>query len=158
MLTHFPTELPPVPAAPYVGGVEWDATNYLASHLDLINGILSSLPTRSERNALREQLRVSGWEKCMGGTLRLCKEKFYGGVHAGLRGWVAAAQEDGWGTGDVRCGVSIEKKAPKSPAKEKARNIIDVQEVGNGAPRIEMVLDFEAGRQGRIGGREDVWL
>jgi len=45
------------------GGVEWDATNYLASHLDMLNGILACLPTREERNALREELLVSGWEK-----------------------------------------------------------------------------------------------
>lgn len=135
MLKHFPQELPPVPAAPYVGGVEWDATNYLASHLDLINGILSSLETKEERNALREQLQLSGWERCMGATLRQCKEKFYGGVHAGLRSWVAAAFEDGWDVRDVRCGPPVEPKSPtrKNPAKKK------VEEV----PRIEMPkLDF----------------
>ena len=35
-ITYFPTDRPPVAAAPYVGGVEWEATNYLASHLDLL--------------------------------------------------------------------------------------------------------------------------
>ncbi len=44
MIRHFPQERPPVPAAPYVGGVEWDATNYLASHLDLLNAILACTP------------------------------------------------------------------------------------------------------------------
>lgn len=135
MLKHFPQELPPVPAAPYVGGVEWDATNYLASHLDLVNGILSSLETKESRNGLRELLKVSGWERCMGATLRTCKEKFYGGVHAGLRCWVAAALEDGWDVRDVRCGPSTEPKSPvkKSPAKKKVEQ----------APKIEMPkLDF----------------
>ena len=33
---HFPGLRPPVPAAPYIGGVEWDATTYLAAHLDLL--------------------------------------------------------------------------------------------------------------------------
>lgn len=133
MIKHFPQELPPVPAAPYVGGVEWDATNYLASHLDILNGILASLSTREERNELREQMRVSGWEKCMGVTLRLCKEKFYGGVHAGLRCWVAAAVEDGWNTRDVRCGPPVERSpVRKSPKKG------PVEE----APRIDMKLDF----------------
>lgn len=146
MVKHFPQELPPVPAAPYVGGVEWDATNYLASHLDIINGILASLPTREERNTLREQMLVSGWEKCMGGTLRLCKEKFYGCVHAGLRCWVAAATEDGWDTRDVRCGPTVEKSSPvrKSPKKP-------VQD----APKIEMKLDF--GPQKKIV-NDDAWL
>lgn len=104
-LRHFPTERPPVPAAPYVGGVEWEATNYLASHLDLLNALLACTPGGpSARNALRELLRVSGWERCLGGSLRTCKEKFYGAVHDGLRTWVAAAHADGWSVTDVRFG------------------------------------------------------
>jgi len=150
MIHHFPQELPPVPAAPYVGGVEWDATNYLASHLDLINGILSSLETNDQRNVLREQLRVSGWERCMGATLRQCKEKFYGGVHAGLRSWVAAAFDDGWDVRDVRCGPPAEVKSPskKSPAKQKK-----VEDV----PRIEMPkLDFGLDKMEEKG--NDIWI
>jgi hypothetical protein len=150
MVKHFPQELPPVPAAPYVGGVEWDATNYLASHLDLINGILACLPTQEERNILREQLLVSGWEKCMGSTLRLCKEKFYGGVHAGLRCWVAAAAEDGWNTRDVRCGPSVENRSPvrKSPKKG------PVQE----PPKIGMKLDFLGGGDPEKAVNDGNWL
>ncbi|CAG8952626.1 hypothetical protein HYFRA_00009733 [Hymenoscyphus fraxineus] len=141
MAKHFPPELPPVPAAPYVGGVEWEATNYLASHLDLVNGIMACLPTQAERNDLREQMRVSGWEKCMGGTLRLCKEKFYGGVHAGLRCWVAAAAEDGWNTREVRCGPSTEGSSPKKSPKK----AVPVQE----APKIQMKLSFGGDGQTR---------
>jgi hypothetical protein len=111
---HFPHERAPVPAAPYVGGVEWDATNYLASHLDLLNAIIACTPSLEERNRLRAQLRISGWERCMGGSMRLCKEKFYPGVHDALRTWVAAAHEDGWEIKDVRYGTPPE---PKSPAK-----------------------------------------
>jgi hypothetical protein len=150
MTKHFPQERPPVPAAPYVGGVEWDATNYLASHLDLVNGILSSLETKAQRNALREQLRVSGWERCMGATLRQCKEKFYGSVHAGLRSWVAAAFEDGWDVRDVRCGPPVEAKSPlrKSPAKQKK-----AEEV----PQIEMPkLDFGLNRKAETS--DDLWI
>jgi hypothetical protein len=154
MSKHFPQELPPVPAAPYVGGVEWDATNYLASHLDLINGILACLPTQEERNTLREQMLVSGWEKCMGGTLRLCKEKFYGSVHAGLRCWVAAAAEDGWDTRDVRCGPCVESK--KSPVRKAVKSTVPVEE----APKIDMKLDFlgNGGVAERKVVRDDVWL
>jgi hypothetical protein len=156
MAKHFPQELPPVPAAPYVGGVEWDATNYLASHLDLVNGIIASLPTQLERNTLRDQMRISGWEKVMGSTLRLCKEKFYGGVHAGLRCWVAAAAEDGWETRDVRCGPTVEgKKSPrKSPVKSEAPRLAE-------GPRIEMKLDFGEGEKRDVGsgsGDGDGWL
>lgn len=142
MSRHFPQERPPVPAAPYVGGVEWDATNYLASHLDLMNAIIACTgPTATERNALRAQLRISGWERCLGGSLRMCKEKFYGSVHDGLRTWVAAAHEDGWDVRDVRFGpppesrsVSPMKKTPGKKPREEA------------PPKIEIPkLDFHIG-------------
>ncbi|KAI0450782.1 armadillo-type protein [Xylaria acuta] len=129
MRTHFPQERPPVPAAPYVGGVEWDATNYLASHLDLLNAILACTPTAEERNTLRNLFHISGWERCMGGSLRLCKEKFYPGVHDALRTWVAAAAEDGWDVRNVRYGPPPE---PKSPTKNRPKK--DDQP----APKIEM--------------------
>jgi hypothetical protein len=154
MLDHFPQELPPVPAAPYVGGVEWDATNYLASHLDLVNGILASLETCEDRDKLREHLRISGWERCMGSTLRLCKEKLYGGVHAGLKTWVAAAYEDGWDICDVRCGPAVETKPTnsvknKSPLKKKAGD----------APKLEMPkLDFGFERTQEKNANDGGWL
>ncbi|KAI0966125.1 armadillo-type protein [Xylaria arbuscula] len=129
MRTHFPQERPPVAAAPYVGGVEWDATNYLASHLDLLNAVLACTPTAEDRNTLRGLFRISGWERCMGASLRLCKEKFYPGVHDGLRTWVAAAAEDGWDVRDVRYGPPPE---PRSPTKKKV--VKDDQP----APKIEM--------------------
>ncbi|KAJ5093549.1 hypothetical protein N7456_009410 [Penicillium angulare] len=121
---HFPPLRPPVPAAPYVGGVEWDATNYLAAHLDLLNGMIASLPTAEQRNQLRSELRASGFEKVMGASLRTCKEKFYSAVHECLRTWVAAAAEDRWPYTMVRegpprsgdCG-SPKKSAPGSPRK-----------------------------------------
>ena len=121
---HFPKERPPVPAAPYVGGVEWDATNYLASHLDLLNAIIASLSTIEERNSLRYELKVSGFERSMGMILRTCKEKFYGAVHAGLRTWVAASHADGWDVKDVRMGPPAEenrsvKNSPKKKQEER---------------------------------------
>lgn len=117
MQTHFPPEKAPVPAAPYVGGVEWDATNYLASHLDLLNAIIACTPTAEERNKLRGLFHISGWERLLGGSLRLCKEKFYPGIHDGLRTWVAAAAEDGWDVRDVRYGPPAQ---PRSPTKNQA--------------------------------------
>lgn len=160
--THFPRPRPPVPAAPYVGGVEWDATNYLSSHLDLLNGLLASLPTLTERNALRTELRASGFEKVMGGSLRTCKEKFYGAVHDGLRTWVGAAAADGWDVRDVRMGGREEaspRKGGGSPKKEKAPQIE--------APRMDLLplrlgLDMEREEReanGGAGGRQiDGWI
>jgi hypothetical protein len=138
---HFPQERPPVPAAPYVGGVEWDATNYLASHLDLLNAIIACTPSLEERNKLREQLRISGWERCMGGSMRLCKEKFYPGVHDALRNWVSAAVEDGWDVRDVRYGPPPEPKSPNKTGAHKAKKKDDAP-----PPKIEMPkLDFGIG-------------
>lgn len=108
---RFPRTRPPTPAAPYIGGVEWDATNYLANHLDLVSGLIASLPTMTARNSLRADLRASGFEKIMGENLRTCKEKFYPYVHDALRDWIAAAEEDGWDTAFVRTGPSLEQRA-----------------------------------------------
>lgn len=112
---HFPAPRPPVPAAPYVGGVEWDATNYVAAHLDLLNGLIASLPSREERNQLRAELQSSGFEKVMGGSLRTCKEKFYSSIHDCLRTWIAAAVEDEWPYSFVREGPP--RPEPRSPSK-----------------------------------------
>lgn len=116
---YFPAARAPHPAAPYVGGVEWEATQYLATHLDLLNGLIVSLPTKEERNQLREELKQSGFEKVMGISLRTCKEKFYGGVHDGLRTWVAAAKADAWPAEDVRAGPPRETSSPKKSLKKK---------------------------------------
>lgn len=147
---HFPGTRPPVPAAPYIGGVEWDATTYVTSHLDLLNGLLASLPTSTARNALRAELRESGFEKVLGSTLRTCKEKFYSGVHDALRAWVAAASEDGWETGFVREGPTLEEQArgyspKKSPNKkvEKAPRIEDV-------PKLDLDIGVSAGMGGKL--------
>ncbi|KAF2401039.1 hypothetical protein EJ06DRAFT_476510 [Trichodelitschia bisporula] len=149
--TFFPQPRPPVPAAPYIGGVEWDATNYMAAHLDLLNGLIASLPTRTERNALRAELRASGWEKVMGGQLRTCKEKFYSAVHDGLRTWVAAGVRDGWDVAGVRKGVFKEGMSPVrvSPTK---RGGSPVKGGLGEAPKLELGLSLggEGGGKGWI--------
>ncbi|KAK4166410.1 GTPase-binding protein rid1 [Cladorrhinum sp. PSN259] len=156
MARHFPQERPPVPAAPYVGGVEWDATNYLASHLDLMNAILACTgPTAVERNVLREHMRISGWERCLGGSLRMCKEKFYGAVHDGLRTWVAAAYEDGWDVRDVRFGPPPESKSrSQSPVKRvPGAGKKEAPIVPAAPPKLEMPkFDFGVGVGGGIPG------
>ena len=143
---HFPREHPPVPAAPYVGGVEWDATAYLTAHLDLINGLIASVPTMKERNQLRQEMKDSGFEKLMGGSLRTCKEKFYGSVHEALSVWVGAAREDGWPDRDVRQGP---------PREESVRSPVKKGKKGAEAPKLDMPkLDLGSGGGGGDGG----WL
>ncbi|KAG5982229.1 hypothetical protein E4U55_002174 [Claviceps digitariae] len=153
MLRNFPQERPPVPAAPYVGGVEWDATNYLASHVDLMNAIIACVPTSQERNKLRAELRISGWERCLGGSLRICKEKFYGSIHVALRTWVAAAAEDGWDVRDVRYGPAPGTRSPqksKSGAGQKPKS-------HDPAPKLDMPkLDLALDQQPL--GVQDAWL
>jgi hypothetical protein len=137
--THFPQPRPPVPAAPYVGGVEWDATNYIASHLDLLNGLMASLPTKEGRNRLRLDMRNSGWEKVMGGTLRTCKEKFYDCVHSGLRTWAAAAAADGWDIKEVRNGPKSD--ATKSPRKSPVKKADKPPVIE--APKFDLNLELD---------------
>ncbi|TKA72681.1 hypothetical protein B0A55_06280 [Friedmanniomyces simplex] len=160
-LRHFPGSRAPVPAAPYIGGVEWDATTYITSHLDLLNGLLASLPTCPARNALRADLRASGFEKTMGATLRTCKEKFYSGVHDGLRAWVGAASEDGWGTGFVREGPTDEERVEK----HRARSASPKKKREEGPPRLEEVrvealpaLELDLGGGGGGAGGDEGWL
>lgn len=64
----------------------------------------------------------------MGNSLRTCKEKFYGAVHAGLRTWVGAGREDGWDVRGVREGWREEGRGRASPKKVRK---------GEGAPRLE---------------------
>lgn len=152
---HFPGLRPPVPAAPYVGGVEWDATTYIAANLDLVNGLIASLPTSKDRNELREGLKASGFEKTMGATLRTCKEKFYGGVHDGLRAWVAAAIDDDWPTQYVREGPTTEEEtviAKTALPKRNAKKIDDLPKVETAA----LSLDFDMGLT--KGDDENAWI
>lgn len=137
---HFPVPIPPVPTAPYVGSVEWEATNYITSHLFLMNGILASLPGKRRRD-VRSQLRISRWERCMGDSLRLCKEKLYPGLHAALRDWVSAAIEDDWDVKIVSQGQADEKD--RVAKNNGPRRVLKKGEVE--APRIDLPV---------LGGRE----
>jgi len=162
---HFPGDRPPVPAAPYIGGVEWDATTYITAHLDLLNGLIASLPTKDERDTLRAELQASSWEKVMGSTLRTCKEKFYCGVHSGLQSWVAAAVEDGWDIDYVRYGPTQEEMAAmsssprKSPKKSEPPPKIEAPVLD--LPKLDLGLSSTGGgaEGGRNGGGDDGgWL
>ena len=150
---HFPRDHPPVPAAPYIGGVEWEATNYLTAHLDLLNGLIASLPTRDERNQFRQELKDSGFEKVMGVSLRTCKEKFYGCVHEALSVWVGAAREDGWSFQDVRQGPP-KGQGSGSPVKGSPKKKDQPPKLE--MPRLE--LGGGCGGEGRGGVDDGGWL
>lgn len=161
--THFPGQRAIVPAAPYVGGVEWDATNYIATHLDLLNGLLASFPNRESRNTFRSELKVSGFEKVMG-HLRTCNPKYYGAVHDAVKVWIGAAMEDEWDVRDVRMGPSDGKPGVGSPVKQspkkKAEKAPQIQ-----APKVDVGaglgfdLKFEKESGGAaLGKRDDDWV
>ncbi|KAF2749768.1 hypothetical protein M011DRAFT_492809 [Sporormia fimetaria CBS 119925] len=157
--THFPGPRAIVPAAPYVGGVEWDATNYIATHLDLLNGIIACLPTRRERNVLRADFKVSGFEKLMG-HLRACNPKYYGAVHDSVKVWIGAALEDGWDVNVVRKGSEDGK--PPSPMKTSPKKKVeDAPKLE--APKMDLGLGLGLGLDGRFDKspgvkKDDFWL
>ena len=118
--------------------------------MDLLNGLIASLPTQEERNQFRQELKDSGFEKVMGTSLRTCKEKLYGGVHEALTTWVGAAMEDGWPYQDVRQGPKqedVRKVSPKkSPKKKEAAPKLDM-------PRLDL-----GGGYGKEGVDDGGWL
>jgi hypothetical protein len=154
--THFPGQRAIVPAAPYVGGVEWDATNYLATHIDLLNGLLASLPSRDARNSLRQELKVSGFEKLMG-HLRACNPKYYGAVHDSVKVWIGAALTDDWDVKTVRMGPGEGKSGVSSPVKQSPKKKVDAAPQIQ-APKLDFGLGFE--REIGIGGAkvDDDWI
>jgi hypothetical protein len=66
----------------------------------------------------------------MGGSLRTCKEKFYGAVHDGLRTWCVAAKADGWAYKDVREGLP--RESPKKKVLKEAPKLNVKVEIGGG--------------------------
>ncbi|OCK84958.1 GTPase binding protein-like protein Rid1 [Lepidopterella palustris CBS 459.81] len=150
---YFPGPRPPVPAAPYVGGVEWEATNYIATHLDLLNGLIASLPTKADRNSLRTEFRASGFEKLLG-HLRACNAKYYGAVHDGLKTWVAASVADGWDVKVVRMGG--DGKAPGSPIKSPIKSPKKAEQAPRiEAPKMDLGLGLDMGSEFKEGKRDE---
>lgn len=147
---HFPGPRAIVPAAPYVGGVEWDATNYLATHLDLLNGILASLPTSEARNSFRSDLKISGFEKVMG-HLRTCNPKYYGAAHDALKVWIGAAAADGWDVRNVRMGPSDGKPTVSSPMKQNPKKKVEPPPQIQ-APKMDLGASLGLGFDKDIGG------
>jgi hypothetical protein len=156
--THFPGQRAIVPAAPYVGGVEWDATNYLATHIDLLNGLIASLPTREARNTFRQELKVSGFEKLMG-HLRACNPKYYGAVHDSVKVWIGAALDDDWDVKTVRMGASDSKSTVSSPTKQSPKKKSELPPQIQAPPKLDFGLGFD--KEIDIGGvrkDDDDWI
>ena len=105
-------------------------------------------------------MQASGFEKVMGSYLRTCKEKFYSGIHDGLRSWAAAAAEDGWDTRFVREGPTQEEQAaraksasPKKLPKKKQDEAPKLE-----APKLDLKLDIEVKGRNDGNGNDVGWL
>lgn len=91
----------PVVPEGYVGGVEWQAVEYICTHLSLINLLLSQL-NGPGRQRLREGLRASHFERICGLQLRKASKVYYGYLHEELTIWASRAAQDNWPT-DLVC-------------------------------------------------------
>ena len=93
----------------------------------------------------------------MGGSMRLCKEKFYPGIHDALRTWVSAAADDGWNIKDVRYGPPPEAKSPQKKAaggavtKDGKKEDLAVPRIE--IPRLDFFLDSRPSPVSTPGGR-----
>ncbi|KAK9372685.1 armadillo-type protein [Lipomyces chichibuensis] len=96
----------------HMSGVERDAIEYLAFHIDLFNLILASVPTRTERNCIRKQMKDSGFESLIGKYLRATNGIHSKRLHISLETLIALAFTDGWNTEYMRTGVRRDGEVP----------------------------------------------
>lgn len=79
----------------FIGGIETEATSYVAAHIHLINELLEGLPLE-KRQRKRLELQLSGLERIMGLRFRKSSQKFHKKLHEALREWIVAAKADDW--------------------------------------------------------------
>ncbi|KAJ8099738.1 armadillo-type protein [Lipomyces tetrasporus] len=92
-------------ASGHISDVEWDAIEYLASHIELLNLIVASVPTQSERNGIRKQMKDSGFDSLIGKYLRASSGNQSKSLHNNLETLIALAFTDGWNTEYMRTGM-----------------------------------------------------
>ncbi|KAK9370971.1 armadillo-type protein [Lipomyces kononenkoae] len=97
---------------PYMSGVERDAVEYLAFHIDLVNLILASIPTKGERNCIRQQMKDSGFESLIGKYLRTVGGPHSAILRINLETLIALAVIDGWNAEYMRTGKRRDGEAP----------------------------------------------
>ena len=91
--------------------MEWYATEYLTSHIALINAILAGLGPQ-ERAIVRRDMRNCGFENVMGGKLRKSSKEYYPGLHKELQRWCWMGHCDGWSVFDVARGSGGAEEMP----------------------------------------------
>ena len=93
----------PIVPSGYIGGVEWEAVEYLCAHLSLCNLWLRRLPN-TERRQLRKDLKASHFEHVCGQYLRKASTEYFTYLHEELMIWVAHASADKWSIERVASG------------------------------------------------------
>ncbi|KAK9458030.1 armadillo-type protein [Dipodascopsis uninucleata] len=100
----------------YIGAVESEALEYLALHLELMNIILISIPSRSQRNAIRQQLRDCRFESLVANYLRTATTSYTKSLQRNLELLLSAANSDGWDIQYMRTGtISVRRIQSSAP-------------------------------------------
>jgi hypothetical protein len=114
----------------FKGGVEWHATEYLTSHVALINTILGGLRGR-DRAIVRRDMRNCGFESVMGGKLRKSSSEYYPGLHKELQRWCWMGHCDGYSVFDVARGGGGAEEMPVVDKSIRTEEVDDLEfEVG----------------------------
>ena len=125
-----------VPAG-FRGGVEWEAMEYVAAHLRLINNLISS--STDDRNASRCAFRASGFEDVIRDSLRKSNARYYCGVWEEMERWVREAREDAYDVATVVRASDHPLPAPSSSPRKKSKKQKRHQDA---APPLLPALDF----------------
>ena len=127
-----------VPAG-FRGGVEWEAMEYVAAHLRLINNLIRAATSTDNRNATRCAFRASGFEDIIRASLRKSNAKYYCGVWEEMERWVREAREDAYDVGTVvRADDHPPPAPPSSPRKKNKRQ----KRTQDATPPLLPALDF----------------
>lgn len=81
--------------------IEYLATEYLCAHLALLDCLLHALPAADERNAVRQQLRQSHFERLVQRFVRKADKSANRRLHLLLSLWATDATNDGWDVAKV---------------------------------------------------------
>ncbi|KAK9473848.1 armadillo-type protein [Dipodascopsis tothii] len=115
----FECEREPVRTGALAGCVELDALEYLATHVDLMNVLLASLPTALQRNDLRQRFKDSGFERLVTRYLRASGTHYTRNLQLALETLVSLGHHDGWDVDNMAHG--LRRMDPAGPRKGYAR-------------------------------------
>lgn len=92
-----------------ISALECTATEYLASHIELINLLICSISSKSDRAELRQRLKVAGFEMLIGKYLRAVVG-YSENLAINLEILVTVAYFDDWDTSLMRSGMQRDRE------------------------------------------------